>query len=122
MYSNKRIIALCDITSVVNKETGDRIRKVTNADLIVGNKDLVGIMTQQLAQAQKMIFNYTIEIDRMFYKNQKYLYVDNEVCEIKNIAKGSKPNLCKLSVTINNDKDIKKAIEEWFNDLQQKAN
>lgn len=119
MYTNKRLVIICDMTSTIDKETGDRKQEVANAKLVIGNKDFVGITTQQLAQSQNMTFQYTIEIDRMFYNKQKYLYIDNDVYEIKNLAKGSKPHLCKLSVVSNNDKDVKKAIERWLNDLQQ---
>ena len=77
MFSNKRLILLCDITSTQDEETGDRIRVVSNAKKIMGDKELTGVNTQMLAQMQDMTFNYSIVVDRMFYKDQKYLYIDN---------------------------------------------
>lgn len=117
MYSSRRTVYICDMTSIVDKETGDRKRAVTNGRIVVGIKDLVGIQTQQLAQSQNMSFQYSIEIDRMFYSNQKYLYLEKTLYEIKNVSKASKSQNCKLNVVALNDPDIKKAIEEWINDL-----
>lgn len=114
MFSSKRLIVICDINTTQDKETGNRKKVVDNACKVVCNKDLVGIQTQQLAQSQNMVFQYTLELDRMFYNNQKYLYLEKGVYEIKNIAKGSKPHLCKLSVTALHDEDIKRAIEEYL--------
>lgn len=118
MYSSKRTVYICDITSVTDKETGDRKKSVENGTIVIGIKDLVGIQTQQLAQAQNMNFNYSIEIDRMFYSNQKYLYMERTLYEIKNVAKASRPQNCKLNVVALNDADIKMAVEEWINGLQ----
>lgn len=118
MYSSRRTVYICDMTSVVDKETGDRKRVVANGRKVIGIKDLVGIQTQQLAQSQNMNFQYSIEIDRMFYNNQKYLYVDKILYEIKNVAKASKPQNCKLNVSALNDADIKNAVEEWIDGLQ----
>lgn len=114
MYTTKRQILICDINSVQDKETGNRKKVVANAKKIVCDKDFVGIVTQQLAQSQNMVFQYTLELDRMFYNNQKYIYLEKNVYEIKNLAKGSKPHLCKLSVTALHDEDIKRAIEEYL--------
>lgn len=118
MYSSKRMVIICDMTSVVDKKTGDRKRAVANGKRVICNKDLVGIITQQLAQSQNMSFQYSIEIDRMFYNNQKYLYLEQTLYEIKNASKASVPQNCKLNVVALNDADIKKAVEEWIDDLQ----
>lgn len=118
MQSNKRLVIICDMTSIQDEETGDRLRVVTNVRKIVGSKQLVGINTQTLAQMQNMNFNYTIEIDRMFYKDQKYLYIDNKLYKIQNITPGKLPQNCKLQVSELQDEDIKSAIERWLNDLQ----
>lgn len=118
MQSNKRLVILCDMTSIQDEETGDRLRVVTNARKVVGSKQLVGINTQTLAQMQNMNFNYTIEIDRMFYKDQKYLYIDNKLYKIQNISPAKLPQNCKLQISELQDEDIKDAIERWLNGVQ----
>lgn len=118
MFSSKKLIVICDITSVQDEETGDRVRVVANGKKVIGDKTLVGINTQTLAQLQNMNFNYSIVIDRMFYKDQKYLYVDNKLYKIQNVAPAKLPKDCKLNVAELEDEDIKNAIERWLNGLQ----
>lgn len=115
MFTGKRLLVICDLTSTVSEETGDRTKSVINGVKVICDKDLVGLQTQMYAQSQNMVFNYSLEIDRMYYANQKYVYVDNNLYEIKTISKGSKPHLCKLNVSVLDDTDIKTTIERWLN-------
>ena len=115
MFTNKRLILLCDITSTQDEETGDRIRVVANAKKIMGDKELTGVNTQMLAQMQDMTFNYSIVVDRMFYKDQKYLYVDNNLYKIQSVSPAKLPKDCRLNVTEFHDENIENAIKEWLN-------
>ena len=110
MFTNKRLLVLCDIGSIQDAETGDRTRIVVNGKKIIGDK--------QLAQLQNMTFNYTIEIDRIFYQDQKYLYVNKKLYKIQNVSPAKQPHTCKLNVSEFNDENIQQAIERWLNDLQ----
>lgn len=118
MFSTKKLIILCDISSMQDEETGDRVRIVINGKKIIGDKTLVGVNTQTLAQLQNMNFNYSIVIDRMYYKDQKYLYIDNKLYKIQNVSPAKLPKDCKLNVSELEDEDIKGAIERWLNGLQ----
>ena len=115
MFSNKRLILLCDITSTQDEETGDRIRVVSNAKKIISKKELTGVNTQMLAQMQGMTFNYSIEVDRMFYKDQKYLYIDNTLYKIQSVSPAKLPKDCRLNVSEFHDENIENAIKEWLN-------
>ena len=114
MFSNKRLILLCDITSTQDEETGDRIRVVSNAKKIMGDKELTGVNTQMLAQMQDMTFNYSIVVDRMFYKDQKYLYIDNTLYKIQSVSPAKLPKDCRLNVSEFHDENIENAIKEWL--------
>ena len=116
MFTNKRLILICDITSTQDEETGDRIRVVSNAKKIMGNKELTGVNTQMLAQMQDMTFNYSIVVDRMFYKDQKYLYIDNTLYKIQSVSPAKVPKDCRLNVSEFHDENIEKAIKEWLNE------
>jgi hypothetical protein len=118
MFNSKRRIILCDMTSKQDEETGDRVRVVSNGKIIVGDKTLVGVNTQTLAQLQNMNFNYSIVIDRMYYKDQKYLYIDKKLYKIQNVSPAKLPKDCKLNVSELEDEDIKNAIERWLDDIQ----
>lgn len=119
MYSNKKLVVLCDMESVQDPETGDRTRVVANGRKIIGSKELVGVQTQTLAQMQDMVFNYSIVVDRMFYNDQKYLYINNKLYKIQTVTPAKLPKDCKLNVVEFYDENIKNAIEEWLNnDLQ----
>ena len=118
MFSPKRLVVLCDMDSIQDDNTGDRTRVVVNARKIIGDKQLVGVNTQTLAQIQNMTFNYSIEVDRMFYNDQKYLYINNKLYKIQTVSPAKHPKDCKLNVSEFNDEDIKRAIERWLNGLQ----
>lgn len=115
MFSTKRLVVLCDMSSIQDEVTGDRVRVVANAKKIIGDKQLVGVNTQTLAQLQNMNFNYSIEVDRMFYNDQKYLYTNSKLYKIQNVTPARLPHNCKLNVSELEDENIKTAIEEWLN-------
>ena len=114
MFSTKRLIILCDIASEQDEETGDRVRVVVNGRRIVGDKELIGVNTQMLAQMQDMTFNYSIVVDRMYYKDQKYLYIDNKLYKIQSVAPAKLPKDCRLNVSEFHDENIENAIKEWL--------
>lgn len=115
MFTKKKLIVLCDMQSVQDDTNGDRTITVANARKIIGDKDLVGIQTQTLAQMQDMVFNYSITIDRMFYNEQKYLYTNGKLYKIQSASPAKHPKDCKLNVIEFADADIKTAIERWLN-------
>ena len=115
MFSLVRYLVICNLTTETDAETGDKIKSVIDGKICICNKDLVGLQVQQLAQSQNMIFNNSLEIDRMYYNEQKYCYCNNQLYKIKGVSKGSKPHLMKLNVVKNEDDEIKQVIEEWIN-------
>ena len=115
MFTNKKLIIICDINTVTDPETLDKQKVVANGVQVMGSVDLVGVQTQQLAQIQNMNFNYSIVIDRMYYDQQKYLYFENHLYEIKNVGKAKLPKDCTLNVQALKDANIQTAIEEWKN-------
>lgn len=114
MYNNKKLIILCDMASVQDAENGDRRLSVVNGRKIIGGKELVGVQTQTLAQMQDMVFNYSIVVDRMYYNEQKYLYVSNKLYKIQTVTPAKLIKDCKLNVVEFYDSNIIKAIEEWL--------
>lgn len=113
MLSNKKFLILCDLLSSIDVNSGDRRRKVINAKQVVGEKLYVGILTQQLAQSQNTVFQYSIEIGKIYFNEQKYLFMDGQVYEIRNISPAKSLENCKLNVVKIVDEDILKAIKEW---------
>lgn len=114
MFSNKKLIAVVDIGSVFDPVTGDRTKAVTNGRKIVGKVDLVGVQTQQLSQIQNMLFSYAVEVDRMYYNNEKYVYFDKEAYEISTATKAKEPQNMLLIVSKIDDDEVKEAIELWL--------
>ena len=108
MISNKKLIILCDFTSIQDEETGDRLKVIANVKKVMGDKELAGVNTQMLAQMQDMTFN------RMFYKDQKYLYIDNTLYKIQSVTPAKLPKDCKLNVSEFHDENIENAIKEWL--------
>lgn len=83
MFNLVRYLVVCNLITETDPKTGDKMKSVIDGKIYICNKDLVGVQVQQLAQSQNMIFNNSLEIDRMFYNEQKYCYCDNNLYEIK---------------------------------------
>ena len=114
MFSEHRLVMLCDVDTIQDEETGDRKRVVVHALKVIGRKNFAGVQTQQLGQLQNMTFQYTIEIDRMYYQNQKYLWLENGLYEVKALAPAKEPKDCKLLVVKLDDEDIENAIKGYL--------
>ena len=117
MFSEQRLVMLCDVDTLQDEETGDRKRVVVHAIKLIGKKNLAGVQTQQLGQLQNMTFQYTIEIDKMYYQGQKYLWFENGLYEVKTLTPAKLPKDCKLNIVKLDDADVENAIREylkWF--------
>lgn len=117
MFSEQRLVMLCDIDTVQDEETGDRRKVVVHALKVIGRKNLAGVQTQQLGQLQNMTFQYTVEIDKMYYQGQKYLWLENGLYEVKTLTPAKLPKDCKLNIVKLDDADVENAIREylkWF--------
>lgn len=114
MFSEQRLILLCDIDSIIDEATGDRKRVVVHTNKVIGKKNLAGVQTQQLGQLQNMTFQYAVEIDKMYYQNQKYLWLENGLYEVKTLTPAKAPKDCKLLVVKLEDADVENAIKEYL--------
>ena len=114
MFSEQRLLMLCDIDTSIDEETGDRKKVVVHANKVIGKKSLAGVQTQQLGQLQNMTFQYTIEIDKMYYQGQKYLWLENGLYEVKTLTPAKLPKDCKLNIVKLEDADVEKAIREYL--------
>lgn len=114
MFSEQRLVMLCDIDTSIDEETGDRKRVVVHAHKVIGRKNLAGVQTQQLGQLQNMAFQYTIEIDKMYYQGQKYLWLENGLYEVKTLTPAKLPKDCKLNIVKLEDADVENAIREYL--------
>lgn len=115
MVSGIKYVVIADIESVVDKETGDRYKGVSNGKQLALNVELVGVQTAQLGQAQGVNLSYSVEIPRIQYNNEKYCYFDNQLYEVSSITKAKLPTNMLLNVAKLDDVDIENAIREWLN-------
>lgn len=114
MFSEQRLVMLCDVDTIQDEETGDRKRVVVHVHKLIGKKNLAGVSTQQLGQLQNMNFLYTIEIDKMYYQGQKYLWLENGLYEVKTLTPAKLPKDCKLNIVKLDDLDVENAIREYL--------
>lgn len=115
MITGKKLLVLANVESVQNSETGDRIKEVTKGKKLVNTVELVGVQTAQLGQAQGFNFNYSVEILRVQYSKEKYLYFDGDLYEIKSTGKAKEKTKMLLNVQQSGDAEIKQAIVRWLN-------
>lgn len=116
MQTGRKRYILADITSVQDPETGDRVKQVSKAKARIGVIELVGVNTAQLAQIQGFTLSYSVEIPRVVYANEKYLYFDEGLFEIKSMGKAKNPVNMLLNVQKSSDESITEAIERWINE------
>jgi len=115
MITGKKMVVLADIKSVLDPNTGDRVKAVEHAKKLVSTVELVGVQTAQLGQSQGFNLAYSVIVNRVHYSNEKYLYFDNTLYEIKSISKAKSPTEMLLNVQRLTDGEIKSAIEKWLN-------
>ena len=114
MFSEQRLVMLCDIDTVIDEETGDRRKTVVHAHKVIGRKNLAGVQTQQLGQLQNMSFQYTIEIDKIYYQGQKYLWLENCLYQVATLTPAKELKDCKLNIVALQDADVENAIREYL--------
>lgn len=107
---------LADVESKQDENTGDRVKRVTSAQSLVGVVDVVGVNTAQLGQVQGFTLAYSVQILRALYKKEKFLYFDGALYEIKTLGKAKSRAHMLLNVQESSDPEIKRAIEEWINE------
>ena len=116
MITGNKLYVLANIESVQDPDTGDRTKEVTSAKKLINNAELVGINTAQLGQQQGFNLAFSVKIYRVFYTNEKYLYFDGNLYEIKSLSKADIPTKMLLNVQRLDDADVKAAIERWLNE------
>ena len=107
---------LANVESVQNAENGDRAKRVTGAKVLAKTVELVGIQTAQFGQIQGFTLSFSVEIPRIMYTSEKYLYFDGQLYEVKTIGKARNASDMLLHVQKLNDPEIKKAVEVWQNE------
>lgn len=117
MITGKKFIVIANVETVQDPATGDRTKAVTKGKKIAGKTELVGVQTAQLGQSQGFNLNFSVEVLRIHYDNEKYLYFDKNLYEIKSLGKAKLETKMLLHVQKSGDSEIKSAIERWLNDL-----
>lgn len=114
MLTGVKRVVIADTESVQNPINGDRKKRVTRAKVIAATVELVGIQTAQLAQVQGFNLSFSVEVNRVLYGHEKFMYFDGELYEIKTMSKAKSPVNMLLNVQISSDTSAKAAIEEWI--------
>lgn len=115
MITGVKYTVLANVESVQNAETGDRTKEVAKGKKLASIVELVGVQTAQLGQTQGFNLNYSVEILRVQYGKEKYLYFDGDLYEIKTTGKAKEKTKMLLNVQQSGDAEIKQAIERWLN-------
>lgn len=115
LLTGRKQVVIADVTSSQqNLATGDRKKNVTRAKVLAAIVDLVGINTAQVGQVQGFRLTNSVEVDRVQYNGEKYLYCDGILCCVATMSKAKSAQKMLLNIVETNDADIKNAIEEWI--------
>lgn len=109
MRASNRIILL-DVETIQNKTDGSRSIIIANRVPLLVQKETVGMNTYWSATANNVQLKYTFVVRRRMYSNQKYVYSEGEVYEIKNTSKGATLDQLKLNVIEISDSTKKEEI------------
>lgn len=122
MLTGKKAVAVVDIDSVADKETGDRKDTVTRGIYGTYTVELVGVNTAMLGQSQGFNLSYSVILPRINYNNEKYVYFDGELYEVKTLSKAANANDMTLNVQKLTDADKAAVIKEWIANVKKNAN
>lgn len=118
MITGKKAVAIVDIDTVKNVETGDRESVVSGGVYGTYTVELVGVNTAMLGQSQGFNLSYSVILPRINYGGEKYVYFDDNLYEVKTLSKAKKVNEMTLNVQELTDRDKKTAIEEWISNAR----
>ncbi len=107
-------IVLVDVESVQNEKTGDREKSVRQARVLACHVDIVGVVTAQVGQSQGFCLTHSVEVPKYIYRNEKFIYFNENLHEVKMLTKAKSPANILLNVQSLQDETIKKAVEEWM--------
>lgn len=105
-------IILADVESVQNDETGDREKRVQRAKAFACPVDLVGVTTAQIGQSQGFRLSQSIEFPKYIYHDEKFIYFNGNLYEVKMLTKAKSPANVLLNVQALQDETVKKAVED----------
>lgn len=114
MPNPKRII-IFEIVEVQQGDTGRLDYYVNKATACALPVDLVGVNTAMLGQSQGFNLTHSIVIDRGLYRDQKYLYFDNQLYEVKSLSRAKSIMQLQLNCQLCGQDKVLAAVERWLN-------
>jgi len=114
MITGKKHIVLANVETEQDEVSGDRTKNVTSGKKLAGTVELVGIQTAQVGQAQGFNLNFSVEVLRIHYGGEKYLYFSDRLYEVKTLSKAKDATRMLLNVQASDDPETKAAIERWL--------
>lgn len=114
MLTGKKAVAIVDIDTVKDPDTGDRKSVVSRGIYGTYTVELVGVNTAMLGQSQGFTLSYSVILPRINYNREKYVYFDGDLYEVKTLSKATSPTDMLLNVQELTDTEKKSAIEEWI--------
>lgn len=114
MLTGKKAVAVIDIDTVKDTETGDRKDTVTRGIYGTYIVELVGVNTAMLGQSQGFNLSYSVILPRINYNGEKYVYFDDDLYEVKTLSKAASVNDMTLNVQKLTDSDKVTVIKEWI--------
>lgn len=107
-------VVLVDVESFQNEKTGDRKKRVQNARVVACRVDIVGVATAQIGQSQGFSLSHSVEVPKYIYRNEKFIYFNASLHEVKMLTKAKTPTNILLNVQVLQDDTVKKAVEDWM--------
>ena len=114
MLTGKKAVAIVDIDTVKDPDTGDRKSVVSRGIYGTYTVELVGVNTAMLGQSQGFALSYSVILPRINYNREKYVYFDGDLYEVKTLSKASSATDMLLNVQELTDTEKKSVIEEWI--------
>ena len=117
MQSRKNVVLAVVEQKVKANSGGKRVYTVSNFKKYVLDAGETGQDTYWKARSNNIILSNSVKIRSLLYKNQKWVYFDNRLYEVENLGKTNNEAFIYLNVKESEDKDVKKAIEDFITAL-----
>lgn len=116
MLTGRKAVAIVDIDTVADKETGDRSKAVERGIYGVYAVELVGVNTAQLGQSLGFTLSYSIVVPRIVYSGERYVFFDGNLYTVQTLGKAKSETEMTLNVQELKDDKAVEAVRRWIDE------
>jgi len=87
---------------------------IEHGTMFSGEVSLVGQQTYWNAKVSNIILEYSVKVRKSLYKNEKFMWINNKLFEVVNLAKSKDQNDILLNIKAKTDSSTSDAVIAWL--------